>query len=317
MNEQTDNFFIHVGGMAALFALQRAGRISATAFLVGTTLCTFADRDGVCWPRREDIAKRIGIPRIATISAALTELVATGFVSSTKRQRGNLYRLHVAINATTENPCRIGYCYDRTSAVSESATAEPHIQIPIVAKSATSVVAVSATSPTYDQSNNETNKETTLREKPKSKSKKNAAPEIAEAAERLVALYASLVKPKKLDKSGSRKVFLATATHLIASGNSEDDLTRAVRNYAAAAAQGERGPDDVKFRYGFQTFFGPKNEHWRDHLDAGQDTEPLSLPIRNHDEMLDPGTEYEMPQADVDLIIAWEKEQARKAAANV
>lgn len=338
MNEQSDNFFIHLGGMSALFALMRDGKVSATAFVVGAALCSFADRDGVCWPRREDIGKRVGIPRTATISASLSELLHAGFMERVRLQRGVKYRLHltptyttiasdVAESATSGNLQRSGFRYIGNPGVSESATlgrsdvvetATPEMQSgnPDVAHVRTSSVAETATLITYNQSNNETNNETT-KETSSPKPKKGVSPEITEAAARIVVLYAASVKPKSLDKSGSRKVFLSTATRLLTAGFSEADLSRAIRNYAAAAAKTERGSDDVKFRYGFQTFFGPKNEHWRDHLDTDTDAEAVTLPIRNSAEMLDPRAEYEMPQADVDLIIAWEKEQARKVAANV
>ncbi len=271
MSNQSDNFFIHVGGMASLFALMRSSRLSTTAFAVGAALCTFADRDGACWPKREEICNRLGIARVPTISAALAELTEAGFVSSSKGQRGNQYRLNleptytmiapaVSETVTAENPCCNGNRNGRDFAGTESDTAEKScrnaFRIPAVTESVTTY--------TLDQSNNETIETTPSKITPKPK--KTTSPEIAEAAERIVALYAATVKPKSLDKSGSRKLFLSTATRLLAAGHSEDYLSRAIRNYAASAKQTERRPDDIKFRYGFQTFFGPKFEHWRDYI---------------------------------------------------
>ncbi len=98
-------------------------------------------------------------------------------------------------------------------------------------------------------------------------------------AEKLVALYAELVKPKDQDDSGSRKTFTATAKRLLSEGRPFSDLERSIRSYAASRKQREKRPEEAQYRWGFQTFFGPKNEHWRDFL-AIEATE-ASRPVRS------------------------------------
>jgi hypothetical protein len=89
-------------------------------------------------------------------------------------------------------------------------------------------------------------------------------------AEKLVDLYAELVKPKRDDASGSRKVFLGTAKRLLGEGKPSPDMERAIRNYAASRArleQLEKDPEVARrYRWGFQTFFGPKFQHWKDYI---------------------------------------------------
>ena len=80
--------------------------------------------------------------------------------------------------------------------------------------------------------------------------------------------FSEAIKPRALDKSGSRKVFLQTAKRLLQS-NSLPDLLAAVDNYAAS----ERGTEQ-KFRKGFQTFFGQKLELYRDYLPGVYEAPP-------------------------------------------
>lgn len=102
-------------------------------------------------------------------------------------------------------------------------------------------------------------------------------------AEKLVGLYAELVKPKRDDASGSRKVFLGTAKRLLAEGEPSSDMERAIHNYVASRTRVEQQDKDPeaarKYRWGFQTFFGPKNEHWRDYA--------MEMPEEPADEYVD------------------------------
>lgn len=101
--------------------------------------------------------------------------------------------------------------------------------------------------------------------------------EIDAAAERVVDLYAKQVKPKTVDNSGSRKTFLATATRILADGVKEEDLEASIRNYLSARLITERKSrtpaDEIQFRFGFQSFFGPKFEHWRDYVSIDVQTD--------------------------------------------
>lgn len=279
------NFYIHVGGMAKLFALQQTGKISATSFVVGAALCTFADRDGICWPRREDIGKQIGIARVATISASLSELLQAGFAKRIRLQRGVEYRLHltpsytmiapdVAETATSENSQRSGFRYIGSPDVTESATPEMQFENPDVALSATSIVAETATSLTYYQTNNETNSNNKTR-KTRSASQK---PKVAMTDD-------GLAVPPQLRLTWSRAY----------PGVNLDQ--EAAKAFAWCVSNPSRAPkkDFTRFLHAWLS---------------------RAKPTRDPEEMLDPYAEYEMPQADVDLIVAWEKEKARKAAAH-
>lgn len=142
----------------------------------------------------------------------------------------------------------------------------------------------------------------------KSKAKKPAKakpPVDAEAAERIVTAYAELVKPRTMDSSGSRKVFLNTAAGLLAKGTSESDLMLAMRNYAASRVQLERQEKDPesarKYRFGFQTFFGPKFEHWRDYLTVTPDSERFVDPDDDN---------WEISEADAAIQLQFERDLA-------
>lgn len=88
--------------------------------------------------------------------------------------------------------------------------------------------------------------------------------QLSETADRIVAYYAATVKPKKMDNSGSKTKFAETAKSILQRGTLEECLTRAIDNYATSRAEAEESEDEVKFRFGFQTFFGPKEQHWKD-----------------------------------------------------
>jgi hypothetical protein len=78
------HFFLHIGGAEALFTLRQNGKISAVEFMVGMSLCTFADKDGQCWPSRRRIGECVGVHRDKTVSAAISALVEAGFISVQK-----------------------------------------------------------------------------------------------------------------------------------------------------------------------------------------------------------------------------------------
>ena len=79
-------------------------------------------------------------------------------------------------------------------------------------------------------------------------------------AERLLSAYADQVKPRSIDRSGSRKTFAATARKLLKS-HPLADLLKAIDHYASLEVDQPK-----KFRKGFQSFFGPKQELYRDFL---------------------------------------------------
>lgn len=90
--------------------------------------------------------------------------------------------------------------------------------------------------------------------------------QISEAAERIADHYGKTAKPKALDKSGSRKVFLETLRKILAKGTLEKCLIASIDNYSASVRLTEKSENDVVYRYGLQTFFGPKNEYWKDFI---------------------------------------------------
>lgn len=90
--------------------------------------------------------------------------------------------------------------------------------------------------------------------------------QLSEAANRIADHYAKAAKPKALDKSGSRKVFLETLRRILTKGTLEECLIASIDNYADSVQATEKSEDDVKYRHGLQTFFGPKNEHWKDYV---------------------------------------------------
>lgn len=96
--------FVYVEGLARLFQLrQQDDPISITAFLVGTTLCSFRNQQtGRCDPTVAAIRCRCGIMRKNTVLAALRELEAAGFVGVERtRGRRSQYQIPVAESATT------------------------------------------------------------------------------------------------------------------------------------------------------------------------------------------------------------------------
>lgn len=114
----------------------------------------------------------------------------------------------------------------------------------------------------------------------KPKTKKQYLGDLDADAAKLIAMFGEVVKPFKIDNSGSKTDFTATAKKLLSSGVTYDDLERAARNYATVRLVEEckkRNPEEqVQFRWGFQTFYGPKHKHWRDHVSMiGADTDTV------------------------------------------
>jgi hypothetical protein len=77
-------FFLHLEGAEFLFTLRQNGKISATEFMIGMSLCTFADKDGKCWPSRRRIGECVGVHRDKTLSAAIAALADAGFITVQK-----------------------------------------------------------------------------------------------------------------------------------------------------------------------------------------------------------------------------------------
>ena len=288
--------FFNLDAFNALLRLRREQRISWRAVGLGAAIVTFVNNsNGEGWPSRKTLKAITGIDE-TDISRVIIELKDTKFLSVEER-KGKTNIIRLTLGEITHG------CLATRGKIPVGDQPPSHGRF--------------TTKPMGDQPPKQIKEQTKNKETipaTPSKQKKAVAFNLAEAAENLIAQYADQVKPKRLDKSGSRKRFIETAIRLLAAGNSPADLSRAIRNYAATVAQTERNPDDVKFRLGFQSFFGPQNEHWRDYLDIPEATDTLPNAARPFREMLNPDADYEMPQADVDLIIAWEKEQARKDA---
>jgi hypothetical protein len=114
--------------------------------------------------------------------------------------------------------------------------------------------------------------------------------------------FARLIKPadggaQARDRSGSRKVFRQTAKRLL-KNHSLPDLLQAVQNYAESEAESE-----PRFRKGFQSFFGPKLELYRDFL-PGTYTDPADPAAR------------EISDAEYAEILRMEDEIAEEEAGN-
>lgn len=100
--------------------------------------------------------------------------------------------------------------------------------------------------------------------------------ELEAAAARIADHYSDVGKPKGKDKSGSRKVFIATLKAILTKGTAEECLIRSIDNYAVTVCESEKSPDDIVYRFGLQTFFGPKNEHWKDYIVRPGENEELA-----------------------------------------
>lgn len=90
--------------------------------------------------------------------------------------------------------------------------------------------------------------------------------EISEATNRVVESYSVNIKPRRIDNSGSKKRFLETTDNLLRSGIPESDLEAAIQNYRRVLLETEKPGTDPCYRKGFQSFFGPREEVWKDYL---------------------------------------------------
>lgn len=90
---KADGFFTNIPALARLHSLLVTEMLSPFEFTVGSVMCQYMGDKDVCWPTREEISRRTGIRRVATISAAITRLVEIGFISRERTQRGVRYRL--------------------------------------------------------------------------------------------------------------------------------------------------------------------------------------------------------------------------------
>lgn len=272
----------------ALLFLRRERQVSWRAFGLGMVIASFAEKDtGEAWPSRATLSAITGVKE-TDISAVVRELRDAGFLTIEEREgRSNIYRLTHPHLATGSNSVPIPEQRPTHPLLALKPIPE---QRPITIKEQLSNKYIAhddekqpsseaETLPATDTKNPEVEPPSPAsKTKAKTKAKttkvtpKNRHPagDLDADAEKLVNLYAELVKPKRDDASGSRKVFLGTAKRLLAEGKSSSDMVRAVQNYAASRVRLENQEKDPeaarKYRIGFQTFFGPKNEHWRDYV---------------------------------------------------
>jgi len=131
-------------------------------------------------------------------------------------------------------------------------------QMPIICPSDAHQMPIKCQSDAHQMPTEEEGKEGKEREEEKT----IALIKLENDSDEILKAYSSKVKSKGLDNSGSTKKFKETITNLMNSGVSKERLLRCVDNYSKHC---RRTQPDEKFRKGFQTFFGPKNQLWRDY----------------------------------------------------
>jgi hypothetical protein len=208
-------------------------KLTGGAVKVALALAKHADRQGRCFPSVATLADGTGLKRRA-VQRALAELTGQGLIAKHVgggRKNPNHYVLKTASPATP---------FPETNSVASDALSGVN-----------SVIFDTETaSPTTHEGIHITIQETIC------------------DSEKLLQAFHAKVKPRALDKSGSRKIFLATATRLLQQHRLAD-LLAAVENYVTS----ERGTEE-KYRKGFQAFFGAKAELYRDFLPGAYEPPP-------------------------------------------